>query len=607
MNKTAFLEGNMKKKLLSLALSLTLMLTLMPLVSLTAAGDARDLSKFLAPILPPAMDSIPISNRAELEAIASSNDNMTKNYHLTADIDLSGAQWFPLQSGSGTGIAQRFGGIFDGQGFVIRNMTITRDISVTTSGGSYFGLFGQIRDSAVLKNIGLENVNIDADFDVSSSSTLFIGAFTGNLNSFGSIDNCYVTGKISVSCNVQVSLGGIAGSSGNGSIIRNSYNTADITVSLAASRETSSTARVGGIVGAGTSASGNPTGVQQSFITGSHNTGNISVSATNPTNATAYAGGIVGRASTTHSSYPFTVTDCYNTGNISAFSNAYRSYAGGINGHGIRAERCYNTGDITASAPSFAYAGGISAFHRTLAEINKVNNDCFNIGNISASSSGADAFAGGIYGQTNAALINCYNTGSISVSSPSPHIGFIGGIAGEIVSGGTAANCYWNRNATHSYNGISAIIKRGLGNTSPSSFIDTATPLTIAQMKVQGNFAGFDFDEVWTMGSSLDGFPYPYLRGMPKPDFNEPRIEYNFTADTNLTAVNISNVTATITADGESLTITTENGDEELEEDDLGDLKLTVVAIEIDVGTVTKNVNSLFSAILSFLINKQGA
>ncbi|MDR3120746.1 MAG: hypothetical protein LBU58_05370, partial [Clostridiales bacterium] len=42
--------------------------------------------KFLAPIDPPAEGSIPISNRAELEAI---KDDLDGNYHLTADIDLS--------------------------------------------------------------------------------------------------------------------------------------------------------------------------------------------------------------------------------------------------------------------------------------------------------------------------------------------------------------------------------------------------------------------------------------------------------------------------------------------------------------------------------------
>ena len=43
-------------------------------------------------------------------------NNLNGKYHLTADIDLSDGEWTPI----GT-----FTGIFDGQGYVIHNLTIT--------------------------------------------------------------------------------------------------------------------------------------------------------------------------------------------------------------------------------------------------------------------------------------------------------------------------------------------------------------------------------------------------------------------------------------------------------------------------------------------------
>jgi hypothetical protein len=66
--------------------------------------------KFLAPIEPPAPDSIPISTRAELEAIGNNSTSLRGTYHLTQDINLSGAEWVPIGRSSG------FFGTFDGQG-----------------------------------------------------------------------------------------------------------------------------------------------------------------------------------------------------------------------------------------------------------------------------------------------------------------------------------------------------------------------------------------------------------------------------------------------------------------------------------------------------------
>jgi len=68
---------------------------------------------------------------------------------LTKDIDLSGEDWTPID---------RFQGTFDGQGYVIKNMTTSMQ-SVTYSGGAYecAGLFAWISAPAIVKNLGIED------------------------------------------------------------------------------------------------------------------------------------------------------------------------------------------------------------------------------------------------------------------------------------------------------------------------------------------------------------------------------------------------------------------------------------------------------------------
>ena len=89
-------------------------------------------------------------------------------------------------------------------------------------------------------------------------------------------------------------------------------------------------------------------------ISNCYNTGNISFS----TNGDAYAGGICGSCG-----YYATITYCCNTGNISSSASSFsygNAYAGGICGNGSTVSYCYNTGNIfSSSANSYAYAGGI--------------------------------------------------------------------------------------------------------------------------------------------------------------------------------------------------------------------------------------------------------
>ena len=140
-----------------------------------------------------------------------------------------------------------------------------------------------------------------------------------------------------------------------------------------------------------------------------------------------YAGGIVGYASVNN-----VITECYNTGTVYSTNTKEYTYAGGIAGlAGAEITNCYNTGNITANGADFTYAGGISG------EGGDVDG-CYNTGNITTQKIPSDKFvsfvAGGIVGGAHAYIYNCYNTGNITSAKTA------GGITG--VSYTTISNCY---------------------------------------------------------------------------------------------------------------------------------------------------------------------
>ena len=444
--------------------------------------------KFIAPIGAVEDGSIAIASRAELELIGKHIDYpLDGKFHLTNDIDLSGAEWVPIGE-----FGYDFVGTFDGQGFVISNLTLTGTDNYYSA-----GLFGAIRD-ATIKNVGLEATNID--FSLSSSSISYaagiVGHVHGNSNSNKNtiIDNCYNTGTITSSASA-ISIGGILGhgysdvyGSNSDITVSNCYNSASVV---------STYTRAGGIVGsvdcsAGTvtikncfnagsvsaitslvshSQAGGILGYSLDFddgfisISNCHNVGNVESYAYTE----SYSGGILGNGNGE-------ISLCYNTGSISA------SYSGGILGNGNgKISLCYNTGSISASSS----AGGIMAGSGSTAS------NCYNVGEISASS-----IAGGI--MVNGSASNCYNTGNISAS-------IVGGITG---TGGISTfiiNCYWNSDSAQIVNGVERTIgeKRGNGNLP-----DLTTRLTSAEMRLPGSFIGFDFTNIWSFEYGVnDGYP----------------------------------------------------------------------------------------------------
>lgn len=100
------------------------------------------------------------------------NDNPSAYYKLMNDIDLSGNIYSEP-------VISIFSGHFDGQGHTISNLAI--------SGSALAGLFGQIEPAGEVKNLVLENINING-FD-------FVGSLCG-YNNGGVILNCNSSGSV---------------------------------------------------------------------------------------------------------------------------------------------------------------------------------------------------------------------------------------------------------------------------------------------------------------------------------------------------------------------------------------------------------------------------
>lgn len=239
-----------------------------------------------------------------------------------------GNGWIPIEDFSGT---------FDGNGYKISNIRISGDVT-------YAGFFGTITSSAKIKNLYLENIDINTD-------SIYTGGITGGIIAKSTrfqnyiISNCKVSGNISSTKNY---VGGICGyadvaASKQVELIEYCCNAANVYADGKS---------VGGILGyhyghagykgyAGGSSS-------WGYVENCINTGYIE--------GQSSVGGIIGTAyeSSVNGTYgsgwgSVDVYDCFNTGTIIAQKNC-----GGIIGDTVYSEsssqidivRCYNIGNI---------------------------------------------------------------------------------------------------------------------------------------------------------------------------------------------------------------------------------------------------------------------
>ena len=241
---------------------------------------------------------------------------------LANDIDASGATLSPI----GTSASQSFNGKFDGNGYVIKNVTMETG---SAAAEKYLGFFGYV-SGAEIKNLGLENVNIRA-----GANSNYAGGLAGMASS-SKISNCYVTGNVTSNSTIESDMaessytGGLVGQLSSGTI-----------TSCASSATVSAVAgNVGGFAGIISSGV-----VKQSF-----STGNVHSSSNN-----SPCGGFIGSldGGTISDSYSAgtVVASAVNNSNTGGFIGALKNYTSG--GWALNNVSYYNNSMLFASGSSY--------------------------------------------------------------------------------------------------------------------------------------------------------------------------------------------------------------------------------------------------------------
>ena len=205
-----------------------------------------------------------LMNIAELVNGGKTDINIT----LDKNIDLTGKDWTPI----GTSFDNSYTGTFDGGGHTITGLTITTK-------DQFVGLFGYLNRAGTVKNVVMEGIQI-------TSNHMF--GNTGGVAGFswGTIENCSVSGSVSGT----VYVGGVVGAQIGGSI-----------TGCSSSATVKGTVDVGGVAGQTNSSA---------TLTACYATGNVTIEI-NPAKNIA-GGSLVGMNAGS------SLLACYATGNVTS-------------------------------------------------------------------------------------------------------------------------------------------------------------------------------------------------------------------------------------------------------------------------------------------------
>ena len=222
-----------------------------------------------------------LMNVAELVNGGKTDINIT----LDKNIDLTGKNWTPI----GTDYDNSYTGTFDGGGHTITGLTFTTN-------DEYAGLFGWLNRAGTVKNVVMEGVQI-------TSNQIYGGSIGGVVGySWGTIENCSVSGSVSGT----VYVGGVVGAQIGGSI-----------TGCSSSATVKGTVDVGGVAGQTNSSA---------TLTACYATGNVIIEI-NPKKNIA-GGSLVGMNAGS------SLLACYATGNVtSTGSSTGKVHIGGFLGN----------------------------------------------------------------------------------------------------------------------------------------------------------------------------------------------------------------------------------------------------------------------------------
>ena len=231
-----------------------------------------------------------LMNIAELVNGGKSDINIT----IDTDIDLTGKDWTPI----GTDYDNSYKGTFDGGGHTITGLTFTTN-------DEFAGLFGWLNRAGTVKNVVMEGVQI-------TSNQIYGGSIGGVVGySWGTIENCSVSGSVSGT----VYVGGVVGAQIGGSI-----------TGCSSSATVKGTVDVGGVAGQTNSSA---------TLTACYATGNVTIEM-NPKKNIA-GGSLVGMNAGS------SLLACYATGNVTSTgsSTGYIHIGGFLGNNYTTVTACY--------------------------------------------------------------------------------------------------------------------------------------------------------------------------------------------------------------------------------------------------------------------------
>ena len=216
------------------------------------------------------------------------------NITLEKNIDLTGKDWTPI----GTDYDNSYKGTFDGGGHTITGLTFTTN-------DEYAGLFGWLNRAGTVKNVVMEGVQI-------TSNQIYGGSIGGVVGySWGTIENCSVSGSVSGT----VYVGGVVGAQIGGSI-----------TGCSSSATVKGTVDVGGVAGQTNSSA---------TLTACYATGNVIIEMDPKKNIAG--GSLVGMNAGS------SLLACYATGNVTSTgsSTGYMHIGGFLGNNYTTVTACY--------------------------------------------------------------------------------------------------------------------------------------------------------------------------------------------------------------------------------------------------------------------------
>ena len=229
-----------------------------------------------------------LMNVAELVNGGKTDINIT----LDKNIDLTGKDWTPI------GTSNPYSGTFDGGGHTITGLTFTTNDQEA-------GLFGWLGKAGTVKNVVMEGVQI-------TSNQIYAGSIGGVVGySWGTIENCSVSGSVSGT----VYVGGVVGAQIGGSI-----------TGCSSSATVKGTVDVGGVAGQTNSSA---------TLTACYATGNVTIEIDPKKNIAG--GSLVGMNAGS------SLLACYATGNVTSTgsSTGYMHIGGFLGNNYTTVTACY--------------------------------------------------------------------------------------------------------------------------------------------------------------------------------------------------------------------------------------------------------------------------